>query len=536
MNGLRYLTLCLLGPLFLQSLVANASGVQDNDVLTQSKPAVEDSNVALGNSQQSLAPILAPIRINADSSEEGCPISLLTNDLHRYLLQFFSHPRDMARLSMACRAMRQNVGRLPWAPAKFGPLIDAMIDPDCLSSVSQCRLTFIISNNFDSVLGLKDFVASYGPIDAALINNLTGVGDSAYFRFYAVLREQIQNPTKPNYAKESDDPWFLLNSWTTKPWIPVMGGTWDPAEYLKLLAIRFLPRGFFRTQAEAKISCLNLSGHDLKTLPGSLSLASNLRKLVLVGNDLQEFPKVVARLITLVSLDLQGNRLSSLPESLGCLNNLITLVLSNNRISKLPDSIGNLQQLEQLDVCHNRLVHLPDSIGDLKLLRCVVISDNQLVSLPDSIGDLQALMSLYASNNKLESLPSSIVGCNNLGYLDLDQNDFIEFPKEILKLTSLQDLNYAQNRLNSLPDGLVSLSRLNGLNLSKNRLLSIPAELALIRDLNLLNVSSNRLTSIPDSLRDAASGNERRLLLLSKDNPCEDGNFRPGLCGSGNGC
>jgi hypothetical protein len=100
-------------------------------------------------------------------------------------------------------------------------------------------------------------------------------------------------------------------------------------------------------ETDARLSCLDLSFKNLKTIPNNIP--SNIKRLILNDNDI--------------------SKIDNLPDGLECLD------ISNNKISKienLPDG------LEHLDIRFNKiskLENLPDGLSSIRLFECNPITE-----------------------------------------------------------------------------------------------------------------------------------------------------------------
>jgi hypothetical protein len=126
-------------------------------------------------------------------------------------------------------------------------------------------------------------------------------------------------------------------------------------------------------------------------------------------------------------LDLSGHELTSLPPEITQLTNLQTLRLSVNRLTSLPPEITQLTNLQTLDLSINQLTSLPPEITQLTNLQTLDLSINHLASLPPEITQLANLQSLNLNFNQLTTLPPKLAPLLENGLnLDLDGNRFQE--------------------------------------------------------------------------------------------------------------
>lgn len=147
-----------------------------------------------------------------------------------------------------------------------------------------------------------------------------------------------------------------------------------------------------------RIGELNLYNCNLKSLPSSLDLLSDL-----------------------VTLKLTCNSLTTLPKSVGNLNNLQKLYLEVNDLSSLPESIYNFKNLKELYLDWNKKLILTESIENLQSLEILSIYGIDDISIPTSIVNLKNLKKLYISEVKFESLPKELIK-NNLTKIKKKRN------------------------------------------------------------------------------------------------------------------
>ncbi|KAM5552049.1 putative disease resistance RPP13-like protein 1 [Rosa sericea] len=114
---------------------------------------------------------------------------------------------------------------------------------------------------------------------------------------------------------------------------------------------------------------LNLSGYDIKELPGSVSSLTHLRQLVLSGSSIQKLPDSICTLYNLQTLLLSYcKELVELPTNLGSLINLRHLDIKGTKLKKMPPFMGKLKNLQLLtDYVLDK--HSGDSIAELSELQ-----------------------------------------------------------------------------------------------------------------------------------------------------------------------
>jgi Leucine-rich repeat (LRR) protein len=82
-------------------------------------------------------------------------------------------------------------------------------------------------------------------------------------------------------------------------------------------------------------------------------------------------------------LNLSKHNLSSVPAEIGRLRNLYHLNLSHNQLTELPPFLFKLTKLEEALLQNNQLTSLPPDINQLTHLRELYLANNQLRSLPN---------------------------------------------------------------------------------------------------------------------------------------------------------
>lgn len=182
-------------------------------------------------------------------------------------------------------------------------------------------------------------------------------------------------------------------------------------------------------------------------IPAEIEKLQNLEELVIysVSNTIKEIPDSIGRLKKLKKISVENQQLTSLPDSLFLLADLKRLLIGNNKINDLSPDIDKLAVLEELDIRGNPVKFLPDTIGNCTQLRIVTASHCSIHSIPPDIGRLKNLFSLNLGKNYLNELPRELFDCERLQYLYLEQNKLTSVPAGILNLGNLKNLNLAGN-------------------------------------------------------------------------------------------
>lgn len=120
----------------------------------------------------------------------------------------------------------------------------------------------------------------------------------------------------------------------------------------------------------------------------------------------------------LTTLNVSGHQLTTLPEEIGELQKLRSLRAAKNQLTHLPN-ISNLDALEELDVSHNRLQALPNP-----LFRTI---DK---AAQDSSFGYRDRLSLNFSFNWIAELPPDIFSMQCLTFLNVQSNKLTDFPED----------------------------------------------------------------------------------------------------------
>ncbi|WAR20478.1 SHOC2-like protein, partial [Mya arenaria] len=152
------------------------------------------------------------------------------------------------------------------------------------------------------------------------------------------------------------------------------------------------------------VPCVSCGG--LHSCPSRLGfVGSQLTCLNLNGNHLQSIPAEIGCLRGLQVLSLEKNQLTELPETLGSLTELHCLDISHNTFKHIPSFISKLVRLEELHLSHNVIQLIPPEISRLKLL---LILDIRLSFLPCRLGLVSSISRLEVIDNQLSYLPYTL--------------------------------------------------------------------------------------------------------------------------------
>ena len=195
----------------------------------------------------------------------------------------------------------------------------------------------------------------------------------------------------------------------------------------------------------------------------------------------------------LTALDLSMHNLKTIPFELQRINNLRTLLLWGNHLTLLPNDLCTNTTLEKIDVCDNRLTRLPEHMSKLENLKELHLRKNPLQELPPSV------QALNVDAKQWGDFQEQICDMRALKYLCLSQNSLTKIPNTIRKLTNLEELNLRENLLTQIPD-ISSARKLRVLNLCNNNLSTLPKYLGTLPNLQYLNLYNNSLRTLPDDV------------------------------------
>ena len=196
---------------------------------------------------------------------------------------------------------------------------------------------------------------------------------------------------------------------------------------------------------------------------------------------------------TITRLDLSNKQIKELPDSFGLLSNLAVLNLANNRLTTLPESMNNLTSLSNLDIRRNKFETLPSVIKFMPL-KALNASGNRLNDA-SILRDNNSLRVLDLSANILTCVNSCLSSDNELRTLNLSYNLLKDVTNIFLKLSNLERINLNGNLLEEIPDAIKEMKVLEELEVSDNKIAKIDNALYTL-DLESIDLSSNMLTSL----------------------------------------
>ncbi|XP_038062755.1 leucine-rich repeat-containing protein 58-like [Patiria miniata] len=235
------------------------------------------------------------------------------------------------------------------------------------------------------------------------------------------------------------------------------------------------------------------SGPSDSAAVGSVQLA----KAVLSRKQLSDFPEdeFSGQEHKVNIIDLSRNSLSSIPGTISVYTNLIELDISNNRISGIPDEIVALKHLRSL-ICKNNQLEtnsLPKDFGKCVSLETVNFSGNTMLDFPMQFTEIQTLKAAYLGGNRIRQIPTAIQNLQRLERLYLGGNQLTSIPLELGSLPRLACLVLSDNRIETVPSELVNLRSLKSLSLHNNRITTLPPQIISLGDLCELSLRGNPL-------------------------------------------
>ena len=178
-----------------------------------------------------------------------------------------------------------------------------------------------------------------------------------------------------------------------------------------LLVSNFLQRVPDNIYILDKLSCLDLSKNQLKTIPVCLLEMPSLCNLWLSENKIAELPKQCNWSSSLKTLDLNDNVLQTLPKSMAKAK-LTSLHVARNNLYYLPPWIEQMSSLQLLDVSGNpRLKNVPQKLEKLNQTKSdSLIGTNHQVGL--------VVLSSYIVYTRLQKQRAKKVVSDSPGLVD----------------------------------------------------------------------------------------------------------------------
>ena len=300
------------------------------------------------------------------------------------------------------------------------------------------------------------------------------------------------------------------------------------------LSRKWYPSGGFTVLPEAvcylrDLSHLDVSWHQIHTIPAEVRNMSHLHTLRMRGNFLKHVSEGIAECKKLQYLDLTGAMKlnSTIPPEIFSLAELKTLDLTNNYFTEISSDIVGLRKLKRFIMRRNALLRLPNEIFRLASLESVDVSENYIEEIPSTVKDLKTLKHLYLACNNIRKLPAALCDCRNLSELHLHGNKLTELPAKFHKLSNLEELMLEGNELKQLPllmDKLKKLKETERLSVHNNMLERPPQNVAdqgvstiyaYLKELRICEASHRKKLILIGSSK-AGKTSLRNVLLLGK--------------------
>jgi Leucine-rich repeat (LRR) protein len=227
------------------------------------------------------------------------------------------------------------------------------------------------------------------------------------------------------------------------------------------------------------LKTLVISKNKLEKLPDEIKDLKKLEVLAFEGCDqldLEQLFELMAELPAMQSLDLSKHELKSLPKSIGKMRQVRKINLRENKLETLPASFADLQ-LEELHLDNNpwKMEQLFPVLARVPVFKNMYsgtfpeMLQNKPVDLPASIGQFQHLEDMHLSSGNLKSIPASIGQLENLKSWTICCRNLEALPATIGQMAGLESLTiYDCHNLTAVPDSLYDLPNLKRLGFYKN--------------------------------------------------------------------
>ena len=243
--------------------------------------------------------------------------------------------------------------------------------------------------------------------------------------------------------------------------------------------------------------------------------------------------KLNENLCTLTCLNLSGVCITSVPQEILTFSTLKELDLSKNELVDLPLNVINEIKIEYLNLSQNKFTCIPDKLFDLPMIKSLNISSNYLAVVPMNTNWWRAstLQELNLSNNKITAIgmePISDIDQRSETDTDVRRSNSVHTPAvshvdsrlrqrtsscslvtdgaNTSELSSLTVLRLKHNQLKFFPRGLACLTpKLESLYLANNKIEGLCSIKELPPKLQYLDISYNLITSNNQSVFQVAS-------------------------------
>lgn len=211
------------------------------------------------------------------------------------------------------------------------------------------------------------------------------------------------------------------------------------------------------------------------------------------------FKKAIPHLTNLRVLNLSKHNIITLPSEIDQLKKLQVLLLNDTQLTTLPDELQNLHNLKKLDISNNKLITLPNcfkNMPNLEILHLTLTTD--ILENFDKIIHLMNLKELYIigkffdyseffiSSTSYKSFKKRFRLNPNLkvlhiSYMMMDPNPIINFKE----LQNLHSLTLHNCRITTIDQQINSFKKLKKLVLSMNYIKTYDLDLPMLEHLGL---------------------------------------------------
>ncbi|KAG8231119.1 hypothetical protein J437_LFUL010445 [Ladona fulva] len=278
------------------------------------------------------------------------------------------------------------------------------------------------------------------------------------------------------------------------------------------------------------VSLLEISGHNIKSLPGDafigeIASAAKLERLHLTKGPLSEIQaSTFVPLRRLRTLNLSSNAIATLPR--GCFRSqreaLEVLDLSGNSLSQLqPHNLADLTRLVSLNLSDNSFTTLPrGAFSRNALLKVLDLRRNKLSAIDSSLlRGLRFLRRLRLADNDLKEINrGAFESASRIGTVDLARNKLSVVPaRAFAGLRFAEDIDLSGNQIHTVEAGSFKDLYLVRIDLSHNELKEVePESFVNCANMTLLDLSHNRLERLRRDAMDEISYAGELILSFNK--------------------
>ena len=174
----------------------------------------------------------------------------------------------------------------------------------------------------------------------------------------------------------------------------------------------------------------NLSIFTQKYFKSDMNTIINQQTFLLSCRSVNTLPTTIYLCNNLKKLDISYNKLIILPDEIGYLVNLQTLYANSNKLKKLPHTIGKCTSLEILQVSCNELTEIPSTVGSMISLQYLTVSYNKLQTIPQAISQCHNINKIWLRYNPLQTMQYMLTELKNLETIIIDESQKSYMPKD----------------------------------------------------------------------------------------------------------